>query len=83
MSPAQEVVRWIGWPSSILDAVVGGCSLVEASVWIVLDELFEKLVEWSVGFESGAELRHVVWVCGENEGAQALGHHDQVSVNDI
>ena len=45
--------------------------------------LQEWIGEVSVGFEPGAELGHVVWVCGEDEGAEALGHHGQVGVDDI
>lgn len=37
----------------------------------------------SVGFEPGAQFGHVVWVSGEDEGAEALGHHGQVGVDHI
>ena len=37
----------------------------------------------SIGLEPSAQFRHVVWVCGEDEGAEALGHHGHVGVDHI
>lgn len=37
----------------------------------------------SVGLEPGAQFGHVVWVRGEDEGAEALGHHGHVSIDHI
>jgi hypothetical protein len=60
MSPAQVVVRWIGWPSSIADAsaLSVGARWLGASVWavlvVVLDEVIQKPFELSLIPEQGA-----------------------------
>ena len=37
----------------------------------------------SVHLEAGVEFRHVIGICREDEGAQALGHDGKVGVDDI